>query len=89
MSDETGAHYRNCFGTGSGRYVLHNMLEEAKFFGEVTTPEEVAVENFMKIVLHKLEIYDEPKDNSRVIDRMFDIPLRKEVSWLKKLLKRK
>ncbi len=43
---------RTCFlGSDAGRRTLANMLTEAKFFGLTHTPEEQAIENFMKIVL--------------------------------------
>ncbi len=43
---------RTCFlGSEAGQRVLAAMLTEAKFFALTHTPEEQAVENFMKIVL--------------------------------------
>ncbi len=87
MSDETAAHYRNCFSTGSGRFVLHNILEEAGCFRDLETIEELAVENFAKTILHKLEIYGDVRNNAMVINRMFDIPIRKETGWLKRNLR--
>ena len=90
MSDETAAHYRNCFNTGSGRFVLLNILEEAGFFKDLETTEEMAVENFAKMILHKLGIYGDVRNNAMVINRMFDIPIRKEkTGWLKRKLRRK
>lgn len=90
MSDETASHYRNCFSTGSGRFVLANLLEEAGYFRDLETTEELAVENFAKMILHKLEIYSDVKNNAMVINRMFDIPIRKEkAGWLKKKLRKR
>ena len=45
--------YNYFFNSEVGRRVLANMLIEAKFFDVSTTPEEQAVENFMKITLGK------------------------------------
>ncbi len=65
-----------------------DMLEEAGFFEETNTVEEMAVVNFMKTVLHKLEIYGDVRNNAMVINRMFDIPIRKEIGWLKRNLRK-
>lgn len=43
---------RTCFlGSDAGKRTLANMLTEAKFFSLTHTPEEQAVENFIKIIL--------------------------------------
>ncbi len=55
--DHTVVAYRQCFTTDAGRLVLANLLMEAKFFDYTTTPEEQAVENFMKTILHKAGLY--------------------------------
>lgn len=54
MPDETNIviDARTCFlGSDAGQRTLANMLTEAKFFSTMHTPEEQAVENFMKIIL--------------------------------------
>ncbi len=51
--DSTVVDYRRCFSTDAGQRVLGNMLVEAHFFEYTETPEEQAVENFMKTVLTK------------------------------------
>ncbi len=43
--------YRVCFSTDAGKRVLADMLSEAGFFTQLITPEQQAVENFMKCVL--------------------------------------
>lgn len=55
--DHTVVAYRQCFSTDAGKLVLANMLMEAHFFEYTTTPEEQAVENFMKTVLTKCGSY--------------------------------
>ena len=43
---------RTCFlGSDAGRRVLAAMMTEARFFSVIKTTEEIAVENFMKVVL--------------------------------------
>lgn len=60
--------YKTCFSTEAGQRVLANMMTEAKFFDLTTTPEEQAVENFMKIILSKTGVYPAEKKstNSRI-----------------------
>lgn len=49
--------YKTCFSTDAGRRVLANLLVEGKFFDVCHTPEEQAVQNFLKIVLGKTGCY--------------------------------
>ena len=43
---------RTCFlGSDAGKRTLANILTEAKFFALIHTPQEQAVENFIKIIL--------------------------------------
>lgn len=56
--DNTVVDYRRCFSTDVGQRVLGNMLVEAKFFEYTETPEEQAVENFVKTILTKCGSYD-------------------------------
>lgn len=87
MTDPIEIYYRNCFGTGSGKIVLKNILIEAKLFEQINTPEEMAVENFVKTILHKMGEYGDVRRNETIIDKLFNIP-RKEVEtgWLKRKL---
>lgn len=55
--DHTVVDYKTCFSTDAGRRVLGNILVEAKFFEYTTTPEEQAVENFVKTILSKCGVY--------------------------------
>jgi hypothetical protein len=84
-SDPMEVYYRNCFGTGSGKIVLKNLLIEAGLFEQLETPEQMAVENFAKTILHKMGEYGDIKRNETIIDRLFNLPVRKEDSWLKRL----
>ena len=57
---------RTCFlGSEAGQRTLANMLTEAKFFDLTHTPEEQAVENFMKIVLGWTGSYPIEKKSSK------------------------
>ena len=85
MTDPIEVYYRNCFGTGSGKIVLKNILMEARLFEQNTTPEQQAVENFVKTILHKMGEYGDVRRNEMLIDRLFDLRIRKEDSWLKRL----
>ena len=68
--DHTIVAYRQCFSTDAGKVVLGNMLVEAKFFDYTTTPEEQAVENFMKTVLDKCGSYNVDNINEYVTNLM-------------------
>ena len=87
MSDQTEIYYRGCFSTGSGKIVLKNLLMEARLFEQNVTPEQQAVENFAKTILYKIGDYGDVKQNERLIDRLFDIPRKEEIGWLRKILR--
>ena len=57
---------RTCFlGSGAGKRTLANMLTEAKFFALTHTPEEQAIENFMKVILGWVGSYPIEKKSSK------------------------
>ena len=57
---------RTCFlGSEAGQRTLANMLTEAKFFDLTHTPEEQALENFMKIILGWTGSYPIEKKSSK------------------------
>ncbi len=85
MTDPIEIYYRNCFGTGSGKIVLKNILMEATLFEQINTPEEMAVENFVKTILHKMGEYGDVRRNETIIDRLFNLPRKEETGWLKRL----
>ena len=73
--DRTVDYYRQCFMTEPGRRVLANLLIEAKFFDYTTTPEEQAVENFVKTIMTKCGCYN--VDNvDAYISNLFNLPFR-------------
>ncbi len=55
--DNTVVDYRRCFSSDAGQRVLGNILVESHFFEYTTTPEEQAVENFVKTILTKAGLY--------------------------------
>ena len=85
MTDPIEVYYRNCFGTGSGKIVLKNILMEAKLFEQIETSEEMAVENFAKTILHKMGEYGDVRRNEMLIDRLFNIPRKESIGWLRRL----
>ena len=78
MKDQQRIEYRMTFKEGSGRLVLADLLMEAGFFDDdLKTPEEIAVENFVKKILHKMGVYDK-KDlgqQSRFVDKLMELPV--------------
>lgn len=73
--------FQNCFRTGSGRAVLKWILLEAGLFRSLNTTEEIAVENFAKKLLNRMGVYD-----TKMVDRIFNVTVRKEeTGWLKRL----
>ena len=57
-TDATVPIFKECFSTRQGKIVLGNLMIEAGFFRHNETPEEQAVENFVKTILCKCGIYD-------------------------------
>lgn len=88
-TDPIEIYYRNCFGTGSGKVVLKNLLIEARLFEQNETPEQQAVENFAKTILHKMGEYGDVRQNENIIERLFNIPRKEKTGWLRKRKKTK
>jgi len=75
MKDETQKFYRTCFSTPDGRRVLGNLMGEAGFGRVLHTPEEIAKENFVKMILAKIGITEEVITNN-LPDKLFEIPVK-------------
>ncbi len=73
--DRTIDYYRQCFMTEPGKRVLANLLMEARFFEYTHTPEEQAVENFIKTILTKTGAYNRGNVNNYV-DKLLSLPFR-------------
>lgn len=81
MKNQLRIDYRNCFSTGSGKIVLVDILLQAGYFDtDLKTTEEIAVENFVKEILHKMGIYDakDLKQQERFVDKLFELPVEME-----------
>ena len=77
MNHELLVAYRQCFHGGSGRVVLTDLLMEGGFFDDdLKTGEEIAVENFVKKILHKMGVYDKNDlgQQSRFVGKIFELP---------------
>jgi len=73
MEDKTVDYYITCFSTESGKRVLANLLMEANLFECSHTPEEQAVENFIKMILTKTGKFH--KDNvDMMIEGFINLP---------------
>ena len=48
---------RTCFSTDAGKRYLGCMLTDAGFFEQLITPEQQAVQNFMKVVLSDMGVW--------------------------------
>lgn len=62
--------YRQCFSTEPGRRVLADLLIEAKFFDYTKTPEEQAVENYVKTILTKTGSYNVKNIDGYILNLM-------------------
>ena len=86
----TVSDYRTFFSSDAGQRVLANMLTEGKFFDVCHTPEEQAVDNFLKIVLSKIGSYpSEGMSAKERIDSFVRVVLRpdkKVKGFVRKLL---
>lgn len=78
MKNQLRIDYRMCFSTGSGKMVLTDILMESGFFDDdLKSTEEIAVENFVKKILHKMGVYDK-KDlgqQVRFVNKLFELPV--------------
>ena len=76
--DSTKADFRNTFNTDHGQRTLGNMLIKGKFFSYVATPEEMAVQNFLKDILWDSECFPmfgkgNGSDITQFVDSLFKL----------------
>lgn len=77
--------YRQCFNTDAGKRVLANMLIDSGFFDtDRFSPEDIAVQNFMKKIILKLgfiKFKEVEKDVFKIlgvdsfVDKLFELPV--------------
>jgi len=69
-------HYKNCFGTPSGRIVLAHMLQEMRFFNDDIEAEDHTgrvLRNYAMTLIERLGTADNP---DRTIDAIVEIILK-------------
>ncbi len=72
--DNTVTSYRTCFSTDSGKRVLGHILLEAGYFDtDLKTPEEQAVLNFVKKILHNTGVCNCPEGMDGFIQKLFEL----------------
>lgn len=71
---EVRTDYRNTFTTIAGKKVLGHMLVELGFFSTASSEEEVALQNYAKVLLSHLGII-QPNNVSRVTKALLDVPV--------------
>lgn len=64
--------YREVFNNPPGIEVLANMMTEAGFFKENKTYEEMSAENFMKVTLGKMGIWN-TENAKRIVQKLMEI----------------
>ena len=68
--------YRNCFSTDVGRRVLGHMLLDAGFFDtDLKTPEEIAIENYVKNILKIMGVYDDPAKIGQIVNGFINVQI--------------
>lgn len=66
--------YRTCFLTDPGRRVLGDLLIQGGYFDtDLKTTEELAVLNFVKMIIKKMGICVTPQNVSQYVDRLMEI----------------
>ncbi len=72
-------YYRTCFGTEAGKKVLGDILIQSGYFDlDLETPEEIAIQNFGKYIVHNLGVNS--VDNvDTYVQNLFNLPRRTNV----------
>ena len=66
--------YRQCFGTNAGRKVLANLLHHAGYFDiDMKTVEELAVLNFVKVIIKNLGITNTEESFDEFVNKLFEM----------------
>jgi hypothetical protein len=66
--------FRQCFMTDSGKFVLGYLLKESGFFdADITNPEQIAIQNFIKIILKNCLIVDTEFKIPEYVNKLFEL----------------
>ena len=72
--DDQVTSYRTFFVNDSGKRVLAELLTDAGLFDtDLSTPEEIAVENYAKKILHKMGICNTPESIMEYIQKLSEM----------------
>ncbi len=72
--DNTTTTYRTCFSTDAGKRALgHILLEGGYFDTDLKTPEEQAVLNFVKTILHNTGVCKSPQGMDGFVQKLFEL----------------
>ncbi len=74
MDDPTQRICRAFFGSSEGKAVLAHMLRNARFFDYTKTPEEQAVENFVKEILSDIGVWNMDNADS-FVELLMNLPM--------------
>lgn len=72
-------YYWECFHTEVGKRVIASLLMESKFFEYTHTPEEQAVQNFVKTILFRAGAYPagiKDKNIDLFVEKILSLPYR-------------
>jgi hypothetical protein len=71
---DVNVQYRQCFNTDAGKFVLADLLKHSGFFDpDVTDPEEIAVQNFVKVILKNMKIVDTEAKIPEYVGKLFEL----------------
>ncbi len=73
MAKEDKTSYRTFFTNDAGKRVLAELLTQAGVFDTDLKPEEVAVENFAKEILHKMGICNTPESVQEYVQKLSEM----------------
>ncbi len=66
--------YRTCFSTDAGRFVLGDLLRHCGYFDtDLTSPEEIAVQNFVKKILMNMGVVTKPENIPEFVNTILNL----------------
>ena len=71
---DVNVQYRQCFMTDSGKFVLGDLLKQCGYFdADIKSPEEIAVQNFVKIILKNMKVVDTEEKIPEYVNKLFEL----------------